>query len=209
MPVFAILQGGKAMNTIKTIIIVFSIFWTATANAAGPGVHVGGALGFTSLADDDRHNDYVDMRLDDESSGGQIFAGMYFDNWIGIEATLANLGEYEYTDPVGTISDKFGVMAVTAMFRTPMGRSPISFYGKAGLGIISWEEEDFAFGTKEDDTGGALALGFGLILTPRPDSPMSFRFSLDIYSFTLDDLVTGYEYNQSIAMSSFGMQFNF
>jgi hypothetical protein len=199
------------MHTFKTVIIVAcSIFWAATASAAGTIGYVGGSFGITTLNDDDRHKDYVtEMRIDDDSTGGQIFAGMTFNNWVGIEANISNLGEYRYVDSIGTIFNQFEVIAITAIFRTPQGRSPVSFYGKAGFGIISWEEDDVAFRTITDGTEGAMAFGVGLILSPSPDSHMSFRFAVDVYSFSYDDLNNGYEYTQSIGMSSFGVQANF
>jgi hypothetical protein len=167
---------------------------------------MGGAIGTTTFEDDRRASDYG-FRIDEDDTGGQLFAGMTFNDWLGIEGTIANLGEYKFNDFLRT-TNKYSVMAVTAMFRTPAGRGPVSFYGKAGLGIISWEEED-DLGLLDDDSGGALALGFGLILTPRPDSYMSLRFSFDIYSFVVDDFFQNKEYDQAIGMSSIGLQFNF
>ena len=200
------------MHTFKTAIIVAcSILWATTASAAGAGGYIGGAFGSTVFEDDGRFNDWG-MTLDDESSGAMVYGGFNFNQFIGIEGTIANLGEYEDpTNPGNTFIDNFGVVAVTAIFRTPARRGPVSFYGKAGLGIVSWEEEDTLFGTKDEDSGGAVALGFGVIFTPRVESYLSFRIGFDIYSFLFEETVLGidYEYNQAIGMSSVGMQFNF
>jgi OOP family OmpA-OmpF porin len=198
------------MHIFKTTIIVAcSIFWAATAAAAGGGGYIGGAFGSTNFEDDGRYFD-LGAQLDDQSNGAQIFGGFNFNHFFGIEGTIANLGEFE--DTTGTLIDSFEVVAVTAIFRTPTVHSPVSFFGKVGLGVIYWEEEDLLYPWMNDeDSGGALALGFGVTFTPRTESYLSFRIAFDLYSFVFEEVYLGttYEYDQSIGMSSIGMQFNF
>ena len=201
------------MNIIKTIIVVFSILWAATASAAGPvtGFYVGGAVGTTYFEDDDRARYEFSSNLsDDEDSGGQIFFGYNFNRYIGIEGTFASLGEYSFYDPFYgvTITDSFEAFTVTAVGKLPVGQGPFSFYAKAGFGTISWEEDDPALGTY-DDTSGTFTFGIGMMVRPN-QGLMAFRIGWDFYShYVEEDYYPWREYYQSLGMGSVGMQFNF
>lgn len=197
------------MRLITLLTLMVTIMFAGAAHAQRPGFYLGGAFGITAFEDDHRSRD-MDINLDDDDRAGQLFFGVNVNPYFGVEATFANLGEY--TDTTRTFTDKFSVIAVTAVGKIPLGRatSPVSLYGKAGLGVVNWEEEDTFLNTSGDDSGGALALGFGVIFSPMRDQYLAFRLGWDFYAFTLEeDYPSNREYDQNLGMASLGLQINF
>ncbi len=195
------------MRIIKPLVILFTILFAGTSYA-NSGFYLGGAVGSTSFEDDDRTIiEFGTFMVDDDDQGAQLFFGYNFNRYIGIEATLASLGEY--TDSSGTITDTYDAMTVTAVGKIPVGQGPVNFYGKAGLGVIFWEEEDTFLNFEYDDTGGTFTLGLGVMFTPGKEQYLTFRIGLDFYAFIVEERFSNREYDQAIGMGSIGLQFNF
>ena len=135
------------MRLFKCLIIMVAILFANTAYAHQTGFYIGGAFGNTAFEDDNRYRDLGLTLDDDDDRGGQLFVGFNVNRYFGIEATLADLGEF--TDSTRTFTDKFAVMAVTAVGKIPVANGPVSLYGKAGFGVIYLEEDDRFFRTKK------------------------------------------------------------
>jgi OOP family OmpA-OmpF porin len=195
------------MRLFKFLIIMMAILFATTANAHQTGFYIGGAFGNTVFEDDNRYRD-LGLNLDDDDRGGQLFVGFDVNRYFGVEATLADLGEF--TDSKQTFTDEFAVMAITAVGKIPIANGPVSFYGKAGFGVIYWEEEDTFFGTTRDDSIGTVAIGFGVAFTPGSEHYLTFRLGWDFYAFILEEDYPPYrDYDQALGMGSLGLQLNF
>lgn len=195
------------MRLFKLFVIVAAVLFAGSAYAQQTGFYMGGAFGNTTIDDDYRYRD-LGLYMDDDDQGSQLFLGIDYNRYFGMEMTYADLGEF--TDSTRTFTDKFSVVAFTVVGKLPVGRSPVSYYGKVGLGVVYWEEEDRFFNINWDDSGGALAIGFGMLITPMRDSYITFRLGWDFYSFDLeDDYFPRRDYYQTLGMGSLGMQFNF
>ena len=194
------------MRIFTIIIFVISFLFTGTGFAKQSGAYIGGSFGGTTFEDDNRFSD-IGLNIDDKDRGGQLFGGFNFNRYIGVEGTLASLGEY--SDTTGLYKDSFGAFTVTAVGKLPVGRGPVSFYGKAGLGIISWEEDTF-FGLTQSDTGGTVTIGLGVMFTPGTESYLTFRLGWDFYTFAMEETTPPFrDYNQTLGLGSLGLQFNF
>jgi len=195
------------MRIYNILSVFISIFLASTAYAGQTGPYMGIAFGSTILEDDNRFSD-AGLNLDDEDQGGQLFGGFNFNRYIGVEGTLASLGEY--SDTTGLYKDSFEAFTVTAVGKLPVGKGPVSFYGKAGLGIISWEEEMTFSGFTQSDTGGTVTIGLGVMFTPGTESYLTLRLGWDFYSFVMEESNFPFrDYNQTIGLGSIGLQFNF
>jgi opacity protein-like surface antigen len=189
-------------NLVWIVVFVVAVGCSDSALAAANGFYAGLGFGRTVFEDDDR---FVGDFLDDDDKGFQVYGGYRFTDYFGVEGDYADLGDFD------SLSSNMEVeaFAITAVGYLPIRRIPLELFGKAGFGVIEWDETAPSF----DDSSGALVLGFGLALTPV--EPMTLRLGLDIYSYTLEEYrifgntVSKREYDQAVGMSYLGIQCNF
>jgi len=189
-------------NLLWVVVAIVCIAWCTTAQAASSGVYAGLGIGRTAFEDDDRFaGDY----LDDDDKGWQIYGGYRFNDYFSVEAAYADLGSFNSI----SYDTEFDAFAISAVGHLPIRRIPLEVFGKAGFGVIEWDET----APSVDDSAGTLTLGFGLAYTPVKQ--MTLRLGLDVYAFTVEEYrVSGgtvykREYDQGVGMNYLGIQYNF
>ncbi|MFO7604997.1 MAG: outer membrane beta-barrel protein [Desulfurivibrionaceae bacterium] len=190
------------MKLLWIIPVMALISWSGTALAVSSGVYLGVGAGRTFFEDDER---FIGDFLDDDDNGFQFYGGFRFMDYFGIEATYADFGDFDSI----TSNMEFDAFVVSAVGYLPIRRIPLEVFGKAGFGVVDWDETARSI----DDSAGTFSLGFGMAYTPV--KPVTLRLGLDIYAFTLEEYrvvrstVYKREHDQAVGMSYLGIQYNF
>lgn len=210
------------------LILASSLLITPVALAAPPikdrGGYIGGAIGATKFSDDNFYDfRSIDIDLDENSYGYQIFGGYRFLKYFALEGRFTHLGEFEYTASTSYYGVekqqwKHNAFTVNAMGIYPFGQSGFDIYGQLGAGILNIDLSRAASDADFDDTGGVFTLGAGVRYTPPGFQAMTFGLGYDIYYYAVELEVDSfapfyssetYDYDQSISMLKLSAQYNF
>jgi outer membrane immunogenic protein len=123
---------------------------------AESGFYIGGSVG---SANQDVDSDEVS--IDDDASGGKIFAGYniglipFLD--LAVETSYVDFGEISSPVTGGAASVNTTGLSAFGLLGFKLG--PLGFFAKTGL--INWESETRVVGVKTDNSGSDAAYGIG------------------------------------------------
>lgn len=114
--------------------IVFS--QQAMADASGAGWYAGAGIGYAHLKDDVNTSGLTSYSRDSNDTGGKLFVGYRFNDYLGLEAAYIDFGKekFTYQDPSvhGSGNVKVSAYSMAAVGRLPLGNS-FALLGKIGV----------------------------------------------------------------------------
>ena len=142
------------MNYLKAAhvasIFALTALASAIAHAEDEGWYAGGSVGQTRATIDDERIDanlrargftFVSIADDKRSTGGKVFGGYQFNNYLAVEGGYFNLGKFGYTAstiPIGSLQGKTKIQGLNLDL---VGRLPLtdsfSVFGRAGVNYAS------------------------------------------------------------------------
>jgi len=117
---------------------------------------------------------------DDRSGGLRINAGYRANYWVGVEAALQSLGEFD----TGENDVRYGSLSLSAMFYLPLVTRIVEPYARVGGGLMTVEgsfRPDGGFYRRARDTKPMGTAGFGLQFNVHED--VALRIGVDGYAF--------------------------
>ena len=177
---------------IKTMLAFILLAVSAAASAEAPkatGVYLGLSAG-VAVFDDDTFDGFF---YDDEDSAVQGYVGYKFFKHFGIEARVADFGEFSNGFDFLEISST----SIHALGFIPFGDSGWELFGQIGLARISQDYFEFF---NEDDTATTLGGGVRWHITP------GFTIAAQIDAYVWEDSVND---DLGIGTNMLSVQFNF
>jgi len=134
---------------------ILSLLASAPALAVKGGFYVGGSVGGATTEASEG-----DVKFDGSDPAWKLFAGYHFLQFFAVEASYRDLGAP--TDNIQGTEVEVDTTAfdVAGLVGVPLG--PIFLFGK--LGIVQWDSDISADGSKISDDGTDYEAGIGLSL---------------------------------------------
>lgn len=179
------------------------VSFTNQSHAEGDsGFYVAAGVGTTGYYDDDKFKSYD---LDDTDMGWTVFGGYRLMRYLAIEGGYTNFGKFSAERGNFKTDEEFAAVYLAAVGILPLGES-WQLRGKLGGGSIQLDQS-FSDRSSSDDNGGTVLLGVGAQWAPASLNGLAFNLNVDAYMFTVEQLDE--DYNQSTALFSLGVQYNF
>jgi hypothetical protein len=158
-------EKGGIMESRKIITFTLVIAMTLLATVASArGLYLGAGIGNTFFSSE--AEDALDQikKIDENSTGYKLFAGMHGSRFIGVEGGYRSFGTIE-----STVSDQLFKSKVSGWDVEALGRiqvAVIDLFAKAGA--MFWSKDITLLGVTNDDSGSDFfwGLGAGIHLGP-------------------------------------------
>jgi hypothetical protein len=210
------LKGIYMKNIILTVL--FALL-TTTLSAADSNIeeksgwYMGIGYGGTAYYDDDMGKDNYPNEMgdldDDTDSGVALYGGYKINNYVSIEASYRDYGEFTYEGSYDATMEATSV-ALSGNLGYPFLDNQLRPFVILGVGYVYTDNKNSAFAIVDDDTA-SLHIGFGIEYEPNSLNGLGFRLAYEADAYTVEVVRIGSDKDYEVALGQlyFGVQYRF
>jgi len=193
--------------------ILLALLSTTLVAEDKSGWYMGLGYGSTAYEDDDMGKDNYPSRMgdldEDTDSGVVVYGGYKINNYISVEGSYRDYGEFTYEGTNNATLEAQSV-AISGNLGYPFLENQLRPFVILGVGYVYTDNKNSAFTVVDDDTA-SLHVGFGLEYEPDSLNGLGFRIAYEGDAYTYEVVRPGSdkEYDVGLGQLYFGVQYRF